>query len=216
MTVQNDKTKEVLLGDGITTAFPYTFALLDKSHIKVYLTDLDGNTTMLESGYSVDTKNCNVIYPYPFGKPLPAGWKMTIMRVVPVTQEMDLINQGALPNETLEKAYDKLTMIAQQLNEESNRSLKADVTVIDTPYQLPAPAPGKAVGWNADGTGMANYDNPAASVIKAEAAAAQAAESAQTATEKAEYVSGRIDEIAPILIAFRIIDGSLAIEEVEG
>jgi hypothetical protein len=196
--------------------FPYTFALLDKSHIKVYLTDLDGNTTALESGYSVDTKNCNVIYPYPFGKPLPAGWKMTIMRVVPVTQEMDLINQGALPNETLEKAYDKLTMIAQQLNEESNRSLKADVTVIGAPYQLPAPAPGKAIGWNADGTGMANYDNPAAAVINAEAAAAQAAESAQTATEMAEYVSRRIDENAPLLIAFRIIDGSLAIEEVEG
>src|SRR5690606_14079653 len=148
MTVQNDKTKEVLLGDGITTRFPYTFALLDKSHIKVYLTDLDGNTTMLESGYSVDTKNSKVIYPYPFGKPLPAGWKITIMRVVPVTQEMDLINQGALPNETLERAYDKLTMISQQLNEESNRSLKADVSVIGAPYQLPAPVPGKAIGWN--------------------------------------------------------------------
>ena len=204
MTVQNDKTKEVLLGDGIITAFPYTFALLDKTHIKVYLTDLDGNTTLLESGYNVDTKNCNVIYPYPFGKPLPAGWKMTIMRVVPVTQEMDLINQGALPNETLEKAYDRLTMIAQQLNEESSRSLKADVTVIGTPHQLPAPVPGKAIGWNADGTGMFNYDNPGAAVVeaeaavvKSEAAAAQSLQSAQMAAEKANTVVEIVDTMVP-------------------
>ena len=61
--------------------------------------------------------------------------KITIVREIPLTQETDLQNQGAFNAESLETAFDKITMITQQLNEKMDRAVLQDVTSI-TPITL--------------------------------------------------------------------------------
>ena len=106
---------------------------------------------------------------------------------------MDLTNQGALPNETLERAYDKLTLIAQQHDEAIKRSLKVALTYPGTVFDWPMPAPGKAVGWNEDGTRLVNYDNPGEASAKARAEADRARAEADRAQEEAERAAHMSD-----------------------
>lgn len=107
------------------------------------MTDADGKEKLLTKDYYVDVEKNVVRYPgYAVGaevpeseRPpvLPTGWKLTIYREVPVTQETDLPDQ--YPFNQVEDIGDKLTMIAQQLTDVTGRSLKIGVSTsadIDT------------------------------------------------------------------------------------
>ncbi|MCX7781777.1 MAG: hypothetical protein N2491_12885, partial [Negativicutes bacterium] len=104
LTVASNINKHIYLGNGATTEWPYSFPIIDKSHIKIYLTDTHGNITELINNYYVNTDTNVIIYPgwEPGTEPpeelrppkLPAGWKLTILRKVPIVQEIDLQNQG--------------------------------------------------------------------------------------------------------------------------
>ena len=109
-------------GDGITTAWPYTFPVTDDSEIRVQLNNADGTAVIIESDYYVDLVNSTVYYPgYAPGSEPPeedqppkvqTGQKITIYREVPMTQEADL--GDSWPFYVIEKGLDKLTMICQQ------------------------------------------------------------------------------------------------------
>ena len=125
MTVQNNLNKHIYIGDGEITEFPYTFTLHDESHMKVYVVDLEGNETLLEGNYEVDMYHYKVIYPLS-GDPLPPDINLSYtVKFRSRRKWISLIK--ALPNETLERAYDKLTLIAQQHDEAIKRSLKASL-----------------------------------------------------------------------------------------
>ena len=123
-------------GNGNATEFAYQFKILDRTDIKVLLTDADGKEKLLTKDYYVDVEKNVVRYPgYAVGaevpeseRPpvLPTGWKLTIYREVPVTQETDLPDQ--YPFNQVEDIGDKLTMIAQQLTDVTSRSLKISVS----------------------------------------------------------------------------------------
>jgi len=126
-------TKHTYDGNDLTILWPYTFpiATTDGSDIMVYLTDpATGLSTVLESNYSVDVPGAQVTYPtVASGLPaLPALWKITLLRTENLTQIMNLINQAAFNAENLETAFDKLTMICQQLSEKMDRAVLQDVT----------------------------------------------------------------------------------------
>lgn len=207
MTVQNNLNKHIYTGDGVITEFPYTFILHHESHMKVYVVDTEGTETLLEGNYEVDMYHNNVIYPLS-GDPLPPGHRLILYREVPVTQEMDLTNQGAMPNETLERAYDRLTLIAQQHDEAIKRSLKASLAHPGGVFDWPVPAPGKSVGWNEDGTGMANYDNPGAASGIAREAADRAVVAAERAEIAADTVTDATHEATPNALIRRAANGT--------
>jgi len=200
--VENDNNKTVQDGNGVNTSFSFTFQIseMDGLDIKIYITDTSGNTgTALASGYLVTlndpddlTAGGYVTYPYPTsGTKLQTGEKITIARVIPITSDLDLENTGPFIAQNVENAIDKVTMIAQQLNETSNRTLKADISVTaGANYQLPAPVAGKVVGWDATATKFYNYDNPATAQIAA-AASADLAEKWATEAEDTEVTAGK-------------------------
>jgi hypothetical protein len=125
MTVQSTLCKHVYDGNGITTEWPYTFLVLSSDNIKVFINDLE-----ITSRFGIDTGTSNVTYPQnlegqePVLSPLPVGAKITIKRVLTLDQLMDLYNTGGFPAEALEAAYDKLTMIVQQMDDDLKRSVK--------------------------------------------------------------------------------------------
>ena len=127
MAIASSHNKHVYTGNGATTRWPFTFAIHDATDILVYVTDPQGRISQITNNFFVDTGACDVLYPVS-GDPLASGWKIALLRSIAMTQELDLVNQGAFYAEDVEKALDKLTMILQQHKEEIDRSIKVDIT----------------------------------------------------------------------------------------
>lgn len=180
-------------GNGNATEFAYQFKILDRTDIKVLLTDADGKEKLLTKDYYVDVEKNVVRYPgYAVGaevpeseRPpvLPTGWKLTIYREVPVTQETDLPDQ--YPFNQVEDIGDKLTMIAQQLTDITGRSLKIGVSTsadIDTtiPWEN-----GKSFRISDDGKTLELSEDPAKVLPLAQGVYAQTQVQAQSAAASA-------------------------------
>jgi len=105
---------------------------------------------------------------------------LTLMRILPLTQEVVYPVYGAFPAKSHENALDKLTWITQQMEEELIRAIKIpiDGDIGDGGVLLPAPSPGDTIVWNDEGTGFDNApgeDSFLSWVNRAEAAASDAA-----------------------------------------
>nr|DAO84604.1 MAG TPA: tail fiber protein [Bacteriophage sp.] len=193
-------------GNGNATEFAYQFKILDRTDIKVLLTDADGKEKLLTKDYYVDVEKSVVRYPgYAVGaevpegeRPavLPTGWKLTIYREVLVTQETDLPDQ--YPFNQVEDIGDKLTMIAQQLTDTTGRSLKISVsTSADIDTTIPFEA-GKSFRIADDGKSITLTEDPArvreivlaaSDVAQAQARVATAQATAAAASANAAKVS---------------------------
>jgi hypothetical protein len=129
MTVPTNDNREQYQGNDSATVFPYAFRIFDSADLQVYLTEEDGMQSLLVEGtdYTVsgagDEDGGNVTYPVS-GDPLANGEMITILRVINITQETDLRNQGAYYPEVVEDALDRGRMIDQQLQEQLDRSLQ--------------------------------------------------------------------------------------------
>ncbi|MBL0320276.1 MAG: hypothetical protein IPP74_13450 [Alphaproteobacteria bacterium] len=117
MTITSDVLSHIYNGDDSNIYWAYTFKIIETTDITVSITSPEYVKTTLTSNYEVDTFNSRVIYPTPASglDPLPTGWTITLERIVPVTQELDLTEQGTFSAEDVETALDKMTMICQQL-----------------------------------------------------------------------------------------------------
>lgn len=180
-------------GNGNATEFAYQFKILDRTDIKVLLTDADGKEKLLTKDYYVDVEKNVVRYPgYAVGaevpeseRPavLPTGWKLTIYREVPVTQETDLPDQ--YPFNQVEAIGDKLTMIAQQLTDAASRSLKVNISQsadVDTtiPWEN-----GKSFRISDNGTKIELTEDPAKVLPTVQNLATQTQTQAQSAIASA-------------------------------
>lgn len=140
----NDSNKIIYLGNGATKEWPFSFSITQASDIKVSLVNLDGEILNISSDYYVDIQNKKVLYPgyVPGQEPSQAeqppillpGWKIIIYRSVPVTQETDLGTNW--PFNIIEKGFDKLTMIIQDLQEELSRAVKVEISSSTSPEEL--------------------------------------------------------------------------------
>lgn len=130
--VSNTSNTVTYLGNGSTTHFSYAYPLQNATDLQVWITDAAGNQTLLTSNYQVDMLNGWVAYPTT-GSPLAAdGSKITLLRVVPLTQSLLLTNTGPIPAVSLMNAYDKLTMGLQQFYEQLSRTLQFPVGTVQS------------------------------------------------------------------------------------
>ncbi|WP_257965746.1 phage tail fiber domain-containing protein, partial [Klebsiella pneumoniae] len=116
MTVSTQVSRNEYTGNGATTQYDFTFRILDKSHLLVQTLDTSENIVTLTLGTDYTVTGVNR---YNGGKvvltsALPAGYKISIERSTPVTQEASIRNQGGFFPEIHEDAFDKLTMLVQQ------------------------------------------------------------------------------------------------------
>lgn len=117
MTVSTVVDHNDYTGNGVTTSFPYTFRIFKKSDLAVSVIDLSENITVLvlDTDYTVTNaggyNGGNVV----LTAPLTTGWQISIARELEPTQETDLRNQGKFFAEVHEDAFDKLTMLIQQV-----------------------------------------------------------------------------------------------------
>ena len=127
MTVSATHTKNLYLSDGITRNWPYTFSLNHEDHVSIFVSSPEGQVKQIHSGYRVDMLKKVICYPV-VGNPLATGWKVALLRKTPLTQEMDLVNNGGFFPETIEKAFDRAVLVEQEFREEMDRSVRVPET----------------------------------------------------------------------------------------
>ena len=119
MKVSTTTNKVVYIGNGVATTFAIPFPFLEREHLKVW--QLLNNVQTERTDWTVSGGNLV------FATAPANNAQIVIMREVPLTQETDYRENEVLPAETLERNFDKLTLITQQLAEESNRAVKVSM-----------------------------------------------------------------------------------------
>lgn len=121
MTVASEVRSVEYDGDGSTDSFPIPFEVLDASHVRVTYYPASGAAVVLtqgvDPGFEVDPGlgTINAVYPMSSSTALEVGASIIVERVVPVTQVVDLTNQGTFDAETHEEMADLGVMVDQQL-----------------------------------------------------------------------------------------------------
>lgn len=146
MTVSSLENKVIYTAGGGTT-FAYPFRIFEESHLYVYVDDvLVTNYTVTGVG---EAGGGNVV----FTVAPTVGAEILIIRVVPLIQDIDYVEHDAFPAETHERGLDTGIMIAQQIQEKVDRSLKAPLASGLSDIEVPVEA-GKALRWKADESGI--------------------------------------------------------------
>jgi hypothetical protein len=133
MTVSTTIIKNFHNGNGSATNFAYQFRILEDTDLLVIIrTNSTGaeTTKTLSTHYTVagagDASGGSITFT---GGNTPAiGETVVIRRNVPQTQAIDYIANDPFPAETHEEGLDRGTMVAQQVAEESDRSIKLSRT----------------------------------------------------------------------------------------
>jgi len=127
MTVSVKRNKVQYTGDNSTTAFSVTFPYTETSQVKVYL----GSTLQtITTHYTLTDPGATGTVT--FLTPPGTGVNVSLIRETDYLQGVDYVNNDALDAETLEKAFDKLTMMCQQLDNKIDGSVGFDETVAGT------------------------------------------------------------------------------------
>jgi hypothetical protein len=130
MTVSSTTTKNSYSGDGSTTTFAYAFKIFADADLTVILRSAAGTETVqtLTTNYSVtnagNANGGNVV----FVTAPASGVTVVIRRNIAQTQTTDYTANDPFPAESHEDALDRLTFIAQQQQEELDRSIKLSRT----------------------------------------------------------------------------------------
>jgi hypothetical protein len=133
MTVSTTIIKNFHNGNGSATNFAYQFRILEDTDLLVIIrTNSTGaeTTKTLSTHYTVagagDASGGSITFTA--GNIPASGETVVIRRNVPQTQAIDYIANDPFPAETHEEGLDRGTMVAQQVAEESDRSIKLSRT----------------------------------------------------------------------------------------
>ncbi len=165
MTI-NSTTRKAgpFIGNGSTSAFPFSFKVFQASDLEVVRLDTATNTEtslVLTSDYTVTLNLDQDSNPGGtvtlLAGALAAGYTLTLTSDLPNLQPTDLTNQGGFYPDVINDALDRSTIQIQQLQEQTDRSLKVSVSsTVDT--TLPPPVANDLIGWSSTGDALVNID----------------------------------------------------------
>lgn len=162
MTVSSTTRKAgPFLGNGVTTSFPFTFKVFAASDLALTLYDANGSGTdlVLNSHYTVSlnadqdaSPGGTITYPRA-GSPMAAGYSLVALDVTGATQGTELTSLGRFVPRVIENALDRVTILAQQLQEKVGRALVVPSTESGPGGMLASAAAraGRFLGFDADG-----------------------------------------------------------------
>lgn len=122
MTVPSENNRIEYLASGVG---PYTFnfPIFDNSDLVITSVDAEDETSVSEYDEITHYTVSVAVYPGPgeitfvSGQEPPTGDTLIILRILPITQESDYVENDKFPAETLEDDLDRIVMILQQLED---------------------------------------------------------------------------------------------------
>ena len=120
MTISNQVASAYYTGDGVTTQFPVPFKFNDPSELMVSIVLIStGAATVLSPAQFTATGAGNDNGGYVTYTPaISSLYKIVIQRNMPLAQNLDLEQEGALDLEAIEDQLDNLVMMIQQVRAE--------------------------------------------------------------------------------------------------
>ena len=130
MTISTTIIKNSYSGDGSTTVFPYTFKINAEADIQVIIRAANGTETVktLTTDYTVSGVGSASGGNVTMVTAPSATETLVIRRETIQTQTVDLVENDPFTAETVEGAFDKSIAVAQELQEEVDRSIKLSRT----------------------------------------------------------------------------------------
>lgn len=131
MTLASTTVQNAYTGNGASYIFPFTFPLFETADVTVQVTSPGGivynlsltqdftlslNPTGADQYLGGTLSLVNNSQAWLTGGFLTSGWVINIMRIMALTQNTSIRNQGSYYPETIEDTFDYLTMICQQIN----------------------------------------------------------------------------------------------------
>lgn len=159
MTISTTKiTSGPYTGNGVTTAFSYTFTVKDKTQVSVYETDTTGNTTLLTVDVDYTVGNVGTDGGGTITRlagALPTDYTWYIRANYQQNQGRAFRSQAGFHPRFHEDAIDKLTFLVQQLQDEIDRSVKIglfeDVDIVSLTIPTVDTRAGKFLGFDSEG-----------------------------------------------------------------
>lgn len=200
MTISSEtRTAGPFTGNGVTTAFPFTFKVFSEEDVLVVETDTDGveTTLTLTTDYTVTLNGNQDVSPggtVTLNAALTDDYLLTLTSQVENLQEAQLTNNGGFYPAVINSALDRLTILVQQSLNKINRSVKiplSDGTSVTTELPTKTARANKALVFDVDGDitiSADDYDDQVATVA-ASASAASASAAAASASAAAALVS---------------------------
>jgi len=130
MTITTTIAKNSYSGNGSTTVFAYQFKILAQGDLQVILRSSTGTETVQEitTHYTVSGVGSATGGNVTFGSAPASGVTVVIRRATTQTQTVDLVENDPFTAETVETAFDRSIILAQELQEQVERSLKISRT----------------------------------------------------------------------------------------
>lgn len=189
MTISSQTRKAgPFIGNGSTTAFPFTFKVFATSDLVV----TRANTSDVESTLAVGTdytvslnanQNTNPGGTVNLTSALATNFKLVLTSAVPNLQPVDITNNGGFYPKVINDALDRVTILAQQIALDASRGIKVPLTSSTTGEELTADL------FEARDDAVAAASAAASSQTAAAGSATSASGSATTATTKASEAS---------------------------
>lgn len=181
-------------GDGANKTWNFGFPIPTEDDLELIYTDDDGTETTISSNFTVtgigDANGGSVTYPVT-GDAIAASTYMTVKRVVDLTQDADIPDQGKYLASVVEGALDYLMMGIQQLDEALDRSIKLPETTTLSGITLPAPSAGLGLGWNATADGLTNIASLAGLSVPIATSNIDVSSNVKTVLDAADYAAIR-------------------------
>jgi hypothetical protein len=152
-SVAADTVRQFATGNGVTTAFAFTFKYSSSADVDVYL---DGTLKTLSTHYTITPATSGAGGTVTFLVAPTNGQVVLITRSAPYTQTTSFSTVGKISSTTLENAYDKLAMQIQQISDGMTRAVKVPITSQSSTPELPTGSDGKALMWNDAATSFEN------------------------------------------------------------
>ena len=158
MTISTTIVKNSYSGDGSTSTFSYTFKVLAEADLTVIIRDSLGTETTktLTTHYTItgvgDANGGSITFTA--GNIPSATDTVVLIRDTAQIQSIDYIANDPFPAETHEEGLDRSVILAQELQEEVNRSIKISRTntMTNTEFTVgPSDRAGKILGFDSNG-----------------------------------------------------------------
>lgn len=179
MTISSTTNRVAYTGNGATTAFAFGYKFLVNADLLVYQA---GTLKTITTHYTVSGAGDDAGGTVTFLTAPANAESVVIVRDPAITQGTDLVENDPLPAETLENALDKLTIIAQRLDDRLDRSfVLSDSSTTSVTLTIPTPTANKGLRWNSAGTALENTTDDISDLATAAAASASAASASASA-----------------------------------
>lgn len=146
MTVSTENSRDTFTFDGVTTVFPFTFRINeeDKANIKLYEDGVLMSASLYTIAVNPNGVGGTITFSSAPGAVSPDNTAGVAIRQLPYTQGFDIRDGEGFDEEAVENAFDKTTILTQQLKDLIARSLSLPLASSVSP-NVDAPSTDKQV-----------------------------------------------------------------------